>query len=146
MTMQRITRRRLIGTAIAAAVGLTGWCAYENNYSNLIVSILTTKLEFLNLDEVDLNTFAHEFAADAGTFGSKGHLLALTYPVLRRADFMRMGKADTEIAEFEYRVVSKFLLSTDYFKNGADETRPVRYVAYNSPYRFACGNPFAQFE
>jgi hypothetical protein len=50
-----------------------------------------------------------------------------------------------EIDTFEYRLVSKFLLSTDFFSKGADENQPVKYIAYNNPYRVGCLNPMARF-
>ena len=36
-----------------------------------------------------------------------------------------------------------FLASTDFFQTGADESRPLRYVAYFDPYRSPCYNPFS---
>lgn len=38
----------------------------------------------------------------------------------------------------------RFLLSTDFFQHGADERRPLRYVAYYQPYATPCYNPLAQ--
>lgn len=37
----------------------------------------------------------------------------------------------------------QFLLSTDFFPNGADETRPIRYVQLYDPYIGVCYNPMA---
>jgi hypothetical protein len=42
-------------------------------------------------------------------------------------------------------MVTVFLLSTDFFRNGSDVKRPVRFVALYSPL-LACSNPFAQLE
>ncbi len=39
----------------------------------------------------------------------------------------------------------RFLLSTDFFQHGGDETRTVRYVSYYDPYRSPCWNPCASF-
>ena len=39
---------------------------------------------------------------------------------------------------------SKFLLSSDYYRNGADPKRPVRYVMFYDPYVSPCWNPFAR--
>lgn len=39
-----------------------------------------------------------------------------------------------------------FLLSTDFFQNGADERRLVRYVAFYDPYQTPCYNPFARID
>ncbi len=40
------------------------------------------------------------------------------------------------------RPFTRFLASTDFFQNGADETRPLRYVTYYDPYVSTCYNPF----
>ncbi len=41
------------------------------------------------------------------------------------------------------RPFTRFLASTDFFQQGADENRPLRYVAYYDPYVSTCYNPFA---
>ena len=41
---------------------------------------------------------------------------------------------------------TRFLLSTDFFRHGADEQRQVRYVAYYEPGVSACLNPLARFD
>ncbi|MBW2293445.1 MAG: hypothetical protein JRG89_02590 [Deltaproteobacteria bacterium] len=41
------------------------------------------------------------------------------------------------------RPYTRFLASTDFFQNGADEARPLRYVAFYDPYVTPCYNPFA---
>jgi hypothetical protein len=53
----------------------------------------------------------------------------------------RIGNA---LRHGEERIVTNYLLSSDFFINGADESRVVRYLGYYDPIR-ACGNPFAQF-
>jgi hypothetical protein len=69
------------------------------------------------------------------------------------------ASVDTYIREFEHyvsrlprfgswpdAVYSRFLLSTDFFWQGADEARRVRYVGFYEPYARACLNPFARFD
>jgi hypothetical protein len=41
---------------------------------------------------------------------------------------------------------TQFLLSTDFFRHGADERREVRYVGYYEPGVTACLNPLARFD
>jgi hypothetical protein len=48
-----------------------------------------------------------------------------------------------DIRRGEDRVVTTFLLSTDFFELGSDEARAVHYVDFFDPLR--CGNPFARF-
>jgi len=38
---------------------------------------------------------------------------------------------------------ARFLASTDFFQNGGDETRPLRYVRFYDPYLSPCYNPFS---
>ena len=140
--MKRIISRRkfLISGLATLSLGVTGWAySQEFNYRNLVISVLHRKLSYLTLDETSLETFADDFSDDYGTLGHKGQLLALSRPVFSLVDSLEVE----EVTRFEDRAVSKFLLSTDFFRNGADETRPVKYVAYYNPYKFACGNPFA---
>jgi hypothetical protein len=43
-------------------------------------------------------------------------------------------------------VCTDYLLSTDFFSHGADESRVVRYVGFYDPAVTACSNPLATFE
>jgi hypothetical protein len=43
-------------------------------------------------------------------------------------------------------VYTRFLLSTDFFRFGADETRTVRYIGFYDPYVTPCSNLLAQFD
>jgi hypothetical protein len=43
-------------------------------------------------------------------------------------------------------LVQRFLLSTDFFPNGADETRTIRYARYHDPYVNPCWDPLNQSE
>lgn len=38
---------------------------------------------------------------------------------------------------------AQFLLSTDFFQGGADESRPLTFLALYDPYRTPCYSPFA---
>jgi hypothetical protein len=41
---------------------------------------------------------------------------------------------------------TRFLLSSDFFRHGADESRRIGYVAFADPYVSICANPLAQFD
>jgi hypothetical protein len=43
-------------------------------------------------------------------------------------------------------VYTRYLLSTDFFRNGADESRRVRYLSFYHPYVTICYNPLARFD
>jgi hypothetical protein len=44
------------------------------------------------------------------------------------------------------QIYTRFLLSSDFFQNGASEQRTVKYVAFYDPYRSVCSNPLARFD
>ncbi|HEX2341287.1 MAG TPA: hypothetical protein VHI98_12485 [Vicinamibacterales bacterium] len=43
-------------------------------------------------------------------------------------------------------VYTNYLLSTDFFRHGGDESRRVRYVGYYDPAVTPCNNPLARFD
>ncbi len=43
-------------------------------------------------------------------------------------------------------IFTRFLLSTDFFANGADEAKLVRYRGFADPYLTSCYNPLATFD
>jgi hypothetical protein len=78
--------------------------------------------------------------------------------ILRHFDYLRLDRKDVRrfVRDFERQygaatlrnreanrlLYSKFLMSTDFFRNGADESTPVRYVAFHDPYTAPCWVPF----
>jgi hypothetical protein len=142
--MTRITRRQLLGALFLGALGLGGLYVYENQYRDLVLSILRDRLSYLDLSRIDLGRFADDYIADKGAYGLRGHVLALAYPVIDEVE--GLNPLSQKVETFEYRLVSRFLLSTDFFWNGCNETRALEYLEYNNPYQNPCGNPFAQFD
>jgi hypothetical protein len=43
-------------------------------------------------------------------------------------------------------VYTNYLLSSDFFKNGADQSRLIRYIGYYDPAITPCNNPLARFD
>jgi hypothetical protein len=41
---------------------------------------------------------------------------------------------------------TRYLMSTDFFRTGADESRPVRYIGFYDPDETPCSNPLAEFD
>ena len=72
----------------------------------------------LTIDEAGLHRFLEDYEKHVGP-------VKLSNPTANRVLF------------------SKFLLSTDYYRNGADPKKPVHYVAFFDPYVSPCWNPFA---
>jgi hypothetical protein len=62
------------------------------------------------------------------------------------ADYARYRPAFSRHRPLGPDVHTDFLLSTDFFRNGADESRLIRYVGFYDPAVTACNNPLARFD
>jgi hypothetical protein len=144
-----ISRRRLIvgGLGAVGVAALGAWGLGRMGFQLEIASILRRRLGFLKLDEGGVRAFAKD--QTKATFDKKiptwnrmrYHLLASGASSFKR--FYRSAETRSRIGRFEDTLVSTYLLSSDFFWNGSDESRKVSYVAYYDPIR-ACQNPFAR--
>ena len=144
-----ISRRRLImgGLGVVGVAGLGAWGLGRLGFQLEIASILRRRLGYLKLDEGGVRAFAKD--QTRATFGKKiptwnrlrYHMLASGASSFKR--FYRSTDTRSRIGRFEDTLVSTYLLSSDFFWNGADESRKVNYVAYYDPNR-PCNNPFAR--
>jgi hypothetical protein len=85
-----------------------------------IVAVLREEYAYLQIDEAVLDRFANDFLSDRR----------------RQWDGTKAFPKSERL---------RFLMSTDFFQNGADEAEPLGYVAYYNPYVSSCHNPFARF-
>jgi hypothetical protein len=149
-----IKRRRILlgGLGIVALSAMGLWGAGIAGESE-IASAVRRRLGFLRLDDGGLRAFAkdyvHSVALRAGSLleertswfqwkfrihsivRGRGNSLGLTVD-------SRTGRE-----RMEESWATLFLLSSDFFTSGANESRVVRYVGFYDPMR-ACGNPFAR--
>ena len=99
----------------------------------------------LAVDPQQVERFAAEFlasrpATDRFLWGFVG-IVAPLLPVIAW-----LPGAKRELRRAEDRIVSGFLLGSDFFREGADRSRRVRYLGLLDPYRTPCANPFARFD
>jgi hypothetical protein len=144
-----MNRRRVIlgGLGVVAVAGLGAWGLGHVALEAEIVSILRRRLGFLKLDQQGVHAFAKDqtdaaFHKKIPTWSRlRYHLLAAAAPSYKR--FFRSIDTRSRVARLEDNLVSTYLLSSDFFLNGADESRTVNYVAYYDPLH-PCQNPFAR--
>ncbi len=128
-------RRRavLLAAAVASGLGIAGvagWLIGEtdtpvpadplaelSDVETSLANQIRANFSYLDIEADALARFAQAFAK----YG-----LGRREPVLRAADFHR------------------FLLSTDFFQNGANESRRLRYARYYDPYVSPCYNPLRE--
>lgn len=144
-----MNRRRAIlgGLVLAGVAGVGAWGLGHVGLKAEIVSILRRRLGYLKLDDTGVRAFAKDqtdaaFHKKIPTWNRlRYHLLAAAAPSYKR--FFRSADTRSRIVRLEDNLVSTYLLSSDFFLNGADESRTVKYVGYYDPLR-PCQNPFAR--
>jgi hypothetical protein len=143
-----ISRRQLLlgglGTTALAALGLGafGRGAIEAE----IASHVRGRLGFLTLDDAGLRRFATDqvaaLLAKRPTMNRlKYHFLSHVAPSFTR--YLRSSETRSRLERTVDAFASTYLMSSDFFQNGADESEPVHYVSFYDPL-LACGNPFAR--
>lgn len=140
-------RKFLIGALGVAALAAVGAVTFgRSGIEAAVVSVLRKRLSFLRINEEGL----HAFASDQATrvINKRVSLNRLRYHLVSAvgSSFQRYETSSvhrSRIERAEDLLVSTFLLSSDFFTNGADETREVKYIAYYDALR-PCNNPFAR--
>lgn len=135
-------RRRFLAGAALGVAAFTSWRYLAANTPGAVVKILYKNLDYLRLDPDGVQRFAHDYAARPQNLDTrlKG---ADAAGMLYTAIPFRAGEGFDWLLRWEDRVITDFLLSSDFFAQGADVSRVVRYTGYFDPLR-GCQNPFAR--
>lgn len=143
-----ITRRRLlIGGLITVGVGGLGILAFgRSTAEEHIVHVVRGRLSFLKLDQAGLHEFAKDqvgaIVAKRPTWNRlKYHFLNVFTKSFSKYD--RSSDRRTRNERIADGFASTYLLSSDFFLNGADVSRTVEYIRFYDP-MIPCGNPFAR--
>lgn len=149
----KISRRMMlaggVGAACAAGAAAVGgrhhWRRLRQPSAGDLAGLLRERLGHLPLDEGGVDAFAQEYVRRYGASPMSVHHERTLGGVLRLDAALRLAPAELrqEILDFERHLVSRYLLSTTYFR--APRGEPVRYLAFADPYEMGCANPLAQF-
>jgi hypothetical protein len=146
-----LNRRQFLATGIAAVGGLGGlatWRFIHSSDENAIIAVLRKRLDYLLLDEEGLHAFAKDLLAQEVISRNKLRLLDFTGVIYTRLPMISSNRnaLTHAIRHGEERVVSLYLLSSDFFLTGLDESKPVRYYGYYDPMQRPrpCAHPFAR--
>jgi hypothetical protein len=143
------SRRHLLVVATATVVGTAGLGAWRYLYGtdeSAIIAVLRKRLHYLQLDEQGLLAYAKDLVAAGIVSSGKLRLLDAARPVYTHLVPTRLSALTRELNHGEERIVSQYLLSSDFFQNGNDEKRLVRYRQYYDPIGQIgpCSNPFSR--
>jgi hypothetical protein len=139
-----ITRRRLLAVCGGIIAGYAGWSYFGSSDREAFVTVVRRRLDYLKLDLEGVDAFARDMAAAHVISNGRLRFLNVVKPLYLHVPLSPRSRLGGALRHGEERVVTTYLLSSDFLINGADESRIVRYLGFYDPMR-ACGNPFAQF-
>jgi hypothetical protein len=136
-------RRRVLLAGLAGIAGIVGLRVAFSSPESAIVKVLRKKLCYLKLEPSGVQRFARDLAARNEISGARLRIIDSAGPLYTAPALSSHTKLNDGILHGEERVTTLYLMSSDFFKNGADESREVHYVGYYDP-MVACNNPFAR--
>lgn len=143
-----ITRRSLlIGGAATVAIAGLGVVVFGRQTAEAhIVKVVRARLNFLKLEEAGLQAYARDqvgfLLAKRPTWNRlKYHFLNVFTKSFSKYD--RSNDTRTRAERTADGFAATYLLSSDFFRSGADVSRTVEYISFFDP-MIPCGNPFAR--
>jgi hypothetical protein len=133
-----MTRRKFLkwaaGAAGVSAAAAGGAFIFRDDLQHLgpggIVAVLREEFPYLTFTDDDARKFAVQYEAHY-------------QPITRRLLYLARDGNDDLFRDRVDHLATTFLLSTDFFLNGADEQRPLKFVRLHHPYVSPCWNPLA---
>jgi hypothetical protein len=117
-----------IGGALAA---LASFKFITDPFESVAKKIIRSELDYLTLDEPGID----RFVADYTKLKDRNYKLMMKGYSLFGVNSSRSGKV--------HQLVSAYLLSSDFFQNKMDQSKPVKYIGLYDPYLRPCAHPFS---
>jgi hypothetical protein len=136
-------RRVFLWTGLAALCAGAGVLPLLSSDQAAVVKVLRKKLAYLTLDESGVRRFARDFIPHHVVSTQKLRAIDAAGPLYTRIGWSAKRRLGGALAHGEDRIVTLYLMSSDFFKNGADKGRVVHYLGFYDPVA-ACNNPFAR--
>lgn len=137
-------RRKFIkligGAGVVTGVGYLGF----SDFYDVIEKIIREELSYLPISEDVFSNFIEDVRKEKA-FNHFG----LVKELFVQAHYLA-GSVGQYILPYRYKyslhksdIIAAFLLSTDFFYNDMDESKPLKYMRLYHPYKSACSNPFS---
>jgi hypothetical protein len=130
-----LNRRQFLASVAAGLTGLVTWRYLASTGEGAIVDIVRKRLYYLKLDPNGVNAFARDLVKRKIISGGKLRAIDTAGPVYT---LLSSHIGDNALAHNfkhgEERIASMYLLSTDFFRNGHDKSKIVRYVEFYAPF------------
>ena len=136
-------RRTFLVSAAVAFGGIVTWRLSSSKDQTAIIKVIYKRLAYLKLDEAGVRRFATDMAARKAISSLRLRVLDAAGGLYTRLSPTPGGKIDRALRHGEDRIVTQYLISSDFFTHGADKSRTVNYPGYYDPL-VPCNNPFAR--
>jgi|ERR1039458_7352877 hypothetical protein len=136
-------RRYVLLSGLGALFGIAGWRFAHSSDESAIIKVLRLRLHYLRLDEAGVQRFARDLKEHHMISSLRLRTIDAAGPLYTTLQFSASNSVDNAIRHGEERVVTQYLISSDFFKHGADESRVIGYLGYYDA-MVACSSPFAR--
>jgi hypothetical protein len=138
-----MNRRKLLISSVAGVLVLIGARFGIASPQNAVMRVVRKKLGYLRLDEESLQRFAADVCQRNVVSRFRLDMIDFAGPLYSDVEASPDSRTGSLLRHGEDRVVTQFLISSDFFINGANTDRVVKYLGWFDPLA-ACGNPFAR--
>lgn len=145
MTKNPVSRRTFLRTLVIGGFALTagGTLLWRTNQeTDIIVAILENKLGKLKTSDDAFLLFANEYVIEKEQYKKQFTYLSLLSNIFTVMTPYALLPMNHPLKRMEDNIVSNFLLSTDFFQNGANINKDVNYLGFYDPYKRPCANFF----
>jgi len=138
-----MNRRKLLISSVSGVLLLVVARFGFASPQNAVMRVIRKRLDYLKLDEASLQRFAADVCARKVVSRFRLDMIDFAGPLYSDVELSADSRTGSLLRHGEDRVVTQFLISSDFFINGADTDRVVKYLGWYDPL-VACGNPFAR--
>lgn len=142
-----ISRRQFLVATVAGLGTLAASRFVLGSEEDAIIAVLRKRLDYLLLDENGLRAYAADLVDKKIISSNRLRVVDAAGPIYANLELPSFSNPLTyELRHGEERIVSVYLLSSDFFLNGSDEARVVQYLGYYDPVNKSrrCSNPFSR--
>ena len=140
---RHMKRRYVLLSGFGALFAVLGVRIALSQDESAIVKLIYKRLAYLRLDDDGVHRFARDLKIRNVVSSLRLHIIDAAGALYTNPALTAHNSLNDALHHDDDRVVAQYLISSDFFRNGADETRTVNYLGYCDP-RVPCDNPFAR--